>query len=188
MIGMFSDADKKQLLDLAKASIQYGLEHGNVITITLGNYPAHLQETRACFVTLHIATELRGCIGSLEAHKPLVVDIADNAYAAAFRDPRFGPLDEKEYPQLQYHISVLNPPEPLSFKSEQDLLKQIRPGIDGLVLSDHGHRGTFLPSVWESLPTAKEFLSHLKQKAGLPITYWSDTLTVDRYTVESIEE
>ena len=185
---MFNEADKKQLLDLAKASIQYGLEHGNPIAVTLGNYPAHLQEQRACFVTLQIEHQLRGCIGSLEAHRPLVEDVADNAYAAAFRDPRFAPVSEIEYPQLQYHISVLNPPEPMSFTSEQDLLKQIRPGIDGLVLSDRGYRGTFLPSVWESLSTAQEFLSHLKQKAGLPGDYWSDTLRVDRYTVENIEE
>ena len=185
---MFNEADKKQLLDLARASIQYGLEHGNPIAVTLGNYPAHLQEQRACFVTLQIDHRLRGCIGSLEAHRPLVEDVADNAYAAAFRDPRFAPVSEIEYPQLQYHISVLNPPESMSFTSEQDLLKQIRPGIDGLVLSDRGYRGTFLPSVWESLPTAQEFLSHLKQKAGLPSDYWSDTLRVDRYTVENIEE
>jgi uncharacterized protein len=185
---VFNEADKKQLLDLARASIQYGLEHGNPIAVTLGNYPAHLQEQRACFVTLQIDHQLRGCIGSLEAHRPLVEDVADNAYAAAFRDPRFAPVSEIEYPQLQYHISVLNPPEPMSFTSEQDLLNQIRPGIDGLVLSDRGYRGTFLPSVWESLPTAQEFLSHLKQKAGLPSDYWSDTLRVDRYTVENIEE
>lgn len=185
---MFKDTEKKQLLDLAKASIQYGLEHGQPITVTLGNYPVHLQEQRACFVTLQINNQLRGCIGSLEAQRPLVEDVADNAYAAAFRDPRFGPVSEDEYPNLQYHISVLNPPEPMSFTSEQDLLNQIRPSIDGLVLSDKGYRGTFLPSVWESLPTAKEFLSHLKQKAGLPVNYWTDTLKVERYTVESIEE
>ncbi len=185
---MFNAADKKQLLDLARASVQYGLENGNVITVTLGNYPVHLQEAHASFVTLLLNNELRGCIGSLDAHKPLVLDVADNAYAAAYRDPRFAPVSEAEYPQLQYHISVLSPTEPISFTSEQELLRQLRPGIDGLILSEQGHRGTFLPSVWESLPTAKEFLSQLKQKAGLPGDYWSDTLSVDRYTVESIEE
>jgi AmmeMemoRadiSam system protein A len=116
-----------------------------------------------------------------------VEDVADNAYAAAFRDPRFPTLTQDEYPMLQYHISVLNPPEPMTFTSEDDLLKQIRPNIDGLVLSDKGMRGTFLPSVWESLPTAEQFLSHLKQKAGLPADYWSDTVKVERYTVENIE-
>ena len=184
---MFSDEDKKQLLDLAKASIQYGLQNGRPIAVTLGNYPPYLQEQGACFVTLQINNELRGCIGSLEAHRTLVEDIADNAYAAAFRDPRFGPVSEAEYPNLQYHISVLTPPEPMTFISQEDLLKQIRPGIDGLVLSDKGYRGTFLPSVWESLRTPEEFLSHLKQKAGLPMNYWSDTLKVERYTVEDIE-
>lgn len=185
---MFSNDDKKLILDLAKASIQYGLEHGQPIAVTLGNYPAYLQDQRACFVTLEINHKLRGCIGSLEAHRPLMEDIAENAYAAAFRDPRFNPVTEQEFPNLQYHISVLNPPEPMTFTDEEDLLKQIRPGIDGLVLSDKGYRGTFLPSVWESLPGPREFLTHLKQKAGLPMNYWSNSITIERYTVESIEE
>jgi len=185
---MFNASEKQQLLNLAKASIQYGLEHGQAIAVTTGNYPASLQEHRACFVTLEINHQLRGCIGSLQAHRSLIEDIAENAYAAAFRDPRFGPVSEDEYPNLQYHISVLTPPQAMTFTSEQDLLNQIRPGIDGLVLSDKGNRGTFLPSVWESLPTAKEFLSHLKQKAGLPMSYWSETVKVEHYTVESIEE
>ena len=185
---MYSDEEKKQLLDLAKASIQYGLQHNKSIPVNFDNYPAHLQEKRACFVTLSIAGNLRGCIGSLEAQRPLVEDVADNAYAAAFRDPRFGPVTEGEYPQLQYHISVLTPPKPMTFTSEDDLLKQIHPNIDGLVLADGVYRGTFLPSVWESLPTAEEFLSHLKLKAGLPMNYWSDSITVERYTVENIEE
>ncbi|MFO7604133.1 MAG: AmmeMemoRadiSam system protein A [Gammaproteobacteria bacterium] len=185
---MFSDSDKKQLLDLARASIQYGLEQGKPIAVTLGNYPPHLQAVGACFVTLKLEGKLRGCIGTLEPHRPLVEDVAENAYAAAFRDPRFAPLSADEYPQLQYHLSVLSPTEAMSFSGEQDLLQQIRPGIDGLVLADRGQRGTFLPSVWESLPTAQEFLRHLKQKAGLPMDYWSDTLTVERYTAESIEE
>jgi len=185
---MYNAEEKKQLLDLAKASIQFGLQQGRPIAVTLGNYPAHLQEQAACFVTLQINHQLRGCIGTLEAYRSLVEDVAENAYAAAFRDPRFAPLSMEEYPTLQYHISVLSPPRPMQFDSEADLLQQIRPGVDGLVISDKGHRGTFLPSVWESLPTATEFLTHLKQKAGLSMNYWSDTLSMERYTVENIEE
>jgi AmmeMemoRadiSam system protein A len=129
--------------------------------------------------------ELRGCIGSLEAYRPLVEDVAHNAYAAAFSDPRFTPLSETELIDVEFHISVLTPAAPMHFESEADLLSQLRPGIDGLVLEDAGHRGTFLPSVWESLPDAAQFLQHLKMKAGLPADYWSDNLKVSRYTSES---
>ena len=101
-------------------------------------------------------------------------------------DPRFRPLTDAEYPKLVLDISILSTPQPMHFESEQDLLRQIRPGIDGLILSDHGHRGTFLPSVWEQLPDPVIFLQHLKQKAGLPTNYWSDTIQVENYTTELI--
>jgi AmmeMemoRadiSam system protein A len=114
-----------------------------------------------------------------------VNDVAHNAYAAAFMDPRFLAVTEDELENLEIHISVLTPAVAMTFDSEEDLLKQIRPGIDGLVLEDGRHRGTFLPAVWESLPDVKSFLQHLKQKAGLPDNYWSDSLKVSRYTTES---
>jgi AmmeMemoRadiSam system protein A len=133
-----------------------------------------------------IAYGLRGCIGTLQAFRPLVEDVAHNAYAAAFHDPRFPRLSAKEYAQLHYHISILSTPEPVKFKDEQDLLAQLRPGIDGLVLEEGLYRGTFLPQVWESLPEPKTFLRHLKQKAGLHPDYWSTTIKVQRYTVEEI--
>ena len=109
---------------------------------------------------------------------------SQNSYAAAFGDPRFPQLTEAEYPKLQYHISVLAPPEPLPCTSEDELLAALRPGVDGLVIEDQGHRATFLPSVWESLPTPTLFLQHLKTKAGLSNTHWSDTFSCQRYTVE----
>lgn len=140
---------------------------------------------RATFVTLEIGGALRGCIGVLEAIRPLVVDVARNAFAAAFEDPRFPRLTRAELPRLDIHISVLTPPEPMHFDSEADLLRQIRPGIDGLILEDRGRRGTFLPSVWEQLPKPDEFFEHLRHKAGLPGGYWSETLIVSRYTTES---
>ena len=96
-------------------------------------------------------------------------------------------MREDEYGQLHYHISVLNPAEPIQFSDEQDLLRQLRPGVDGLILEDGKFRGTFLPSVWESLAEPVSFLQHLKQKAGLSANYWSDSLQVQRYTVEDIE-
>ena len=146
---------------------------------------ATLQQIRATFVTLEIDGELRGCIGTLEAHQALVNDVAYNAHAAAFSDPRFFPLSEKEYPRLDIHISILTPAEPMRFSSENDLIAQLRPGVDGLILQDGNHRGTFLPSVWEQLPEAKQFFTHLKRKAGLPMDYWTDSLQVYRYTTES---
>lgn len=182
---MYSESERETLLGVARKSILNGLEQGRALKIKVSDYPESLQQPRASFVTLMINHELRGCIGSLSAYRPLVEDIAQNAFAAAFSDPRFPALSQSEYPQLDYHLSVLSDSSPMQFHSEEDLLSQIRPGIDGLILEDQGRRGTFLPSVWEQLPEARDFLNHLKQKAGLPIHYWSDTLQVSRYTVEA---
>lgn len=185
---MFDDTQKNLLLETAASSIQHGLLTGQALTVNHEDYPDAFQVERASFVTLHINGDLRGCIGSLQATRSLISDVAENAFAAAFRDPRFPRLTEHEYTLLHYHISVLNPPEPMQFSSEQELINSIRPNVDGLVLEDKGQRGTFLPSVWESLPQPEDFLRHLKVKAGLPIEHWSETLTVQRYTVEDIEE
>lgn len=175
------------LLETARNAIRHGLNYGSSPKIRCEDFPEALREPRASFVTLEINGQLRGCIGSLEARRPLVEDIAGNAYSAAFSDPRFSPLTESEFPRLEIHVSILGPAEPMLFTSEQDLLRQIRPGKDGLILEDQGKRGTFLPSVWESLPTAQMFLDHLRIKAGLPSDYWSDTLRVYRYTTEVVE-
>lgn len=184
---MLEDLHKRQLLKLAAASIQYGLEHRKALPVYLEDYPPVLQQIRASFVTLTIHQQLRGCIGTLEAQRPLVKDVLENAFAAAFRDPRFTALQEAEYPQLHYHISVLNPASPMHFASEADLIAQLQPGIDGLILEDLGRRGTFLPSVWESLPNPTDFIQHLKVKAGLNPSHWSPSLSIQRYTVEDIE-
>lgn len=173
------------MLETARASIRHGLETGTPLRVDVAAYPPELQAQRASFVTLNRGGQLRGCIGHLEAIQPLIADIAENAFAAAFQDPRFPPLDPREYADLSVHISVLSPPEPMHFSSEEDLLRQLQPGVDGLILSDGGYRGTFLPSVWESLPQPRQFLNELKRKAGLPSDYWSDTLQVARYHTES---
>ena len=184
---MLEESHKQTLLKLAAASIKYGLDHSKPLPVELRQYPDELQHTKACFVTLQIHQQLRGCIGTLEAYRPLVTDVVENAFAAAFQDPRFNPVQNNEYELLHYHISVLNTPEPMSFSSEEDLLQQIRPGVDGLILEDLGRRGTFLPSVWESLHTPDEFFHHLKTKAGLSPQHWSTSLKIYRYTVEDIE-
>lgn len=184
---MFNEAQKNCLLKTARDSIKHGIKTGQPLAVNLDEYDLVLCEPGASFVTLQINQQLRGCIGSLEAYRPLIKDVAENAFAAAFRDPRFPTVDAQEFEQLHYHLSILDKPEPVAFSSESDLLKKIRPGIDGLILHDKDYRGTFLPSVWESLPEPVLFLTHLKQKAGLPPDYWSDTIQIERYTVENIE-
>lgn len=178
-------ARQRMLLDIARDAIGGGLA-GRRPALNPNDFPAPLQMPRATFVTLEIERVLRGCIGTLEAYQPLALDAAENAYAAAFRDPRFPPLVRAEFESVDLHISILNPPIPMSFQSERDLLGQLRPGIDGLILSERGRRVTFLPAVWESIDEPQEFLAHLKVKAGLPADYWSETIQVLRYTVTSV--
>ena len=177
---------QQQLLAVAKASIEHGLQTGYPLMINLADYPRALTEHRATFVTLELHQQLRGCIGRLEATRPLIEDVAENAFLAAFQDPRFPPLARDELTKLEIHISLLTANVPMIFCSEQDLLSQLQPKIDGLILVDGHQRGTFLPSVWEQLPEPKQFLRHLKQKAGLAADYWSDTIKVYRYQTESI--
>ncbi len=181
---MLTDTDRATLREIARNSIAFGLQHGTAAPVTVTDYGAALQEPGACFVTLTIDDQLRGCIGSLQAYRPLVEDVSHNAFAAAFQDPRFSHLNRQEFERLQLHISILSTPEPIKFKDEQDLLTQLRPGVDGLVLEEGFYRGTFLPQVWDSLPEPQQFLWHLKQKAGLPPDYWSKTIKMQRYTVE----
>jgi hypothetical protein len=176
---------KQQLLQLARESIRKGLQ-GERLTVQAADYPETLRLTRATFVTLEVDAQLRGCIGTLEARRALIEDVVSNAHNAAFRDPRFAPLSLREYERLDIHISILSPPEPMQFSSEAELLAQLRPQVDGLIIEEGFHRGTFLPSVWEQLPAPREFLRHLKHKAGLPPDYWSSRLRVQRYTTESV--
>lgn len=175
------------LLQLAKQAIWHGLETGKPLAVEPRNYAPQLQEQQASFVTLEIDNNLRGCIGTIIAFQPLVSDVAYHAYAAAFADPRFTKLQREEFPRLAIHISILSKPEPIHFSSESHLLQQLRPGIDGVIITMGKQRATFLPSVWESLTEPRDFLMHLKRKAGLDPYYWSATLKVERYTVESIK-
>ena len=181
------DAREAQiLLDIASKSIRDGLAGGQGLQVDLGDYPSTLTRPGASFVTLNLDGELRGCIGHLEARQPLVRDVAENAWLAAFRDPRFAPLSSDEFTRLEMSISILSAPEPLEFSSESELLRVIRPGVDGLILQEGRRQGTFLPSVWDSLPNPRDFLRHLKLKAGLSADYWSDDIEVSRYTTQSI--
>lgn len=183
-----SNDEKNTLLDIAKKSISYGLKNQCALPVDTNNYRHLLQADAATFVTLHLNHRLRGCIGTLEAHQPLITDVSEHAFAAAFQDPRFPKVTKDEANQLEIHISILTPAEPMSFSSEKDLLEQIKPGIDGLILQDEFHKGTFLPSVWDQLQKPEDFLNHLKVKAGLNQHDWHDGIKISRYKTISIGE
>ncbi|WP_242467237.1 AmmeMemoRadiSam system protein A [Thiocapsa imhoffii] len=179
------ESQRTRLLAVAAQSIMQGLSWARPLVPDLADYPLTLQAQRATFVTLKRADMLRGCIGVLEPKRSLVDDIAQNAYRAAFEDPRFAPLERHELCELTIEISVLSLPERLQAASEADLIAQLRPGVDGLILEDQGQRATFLPAVWSQLPDPKIFLSQLRRKARLPENAWSPSLRVSRYTTET---
>lgn len=164
------------LLELARRAIAHGLAHGQPLPSAPAELPPFLAEHRASFVTLTRHGRLRGCIGRLEAARPLGVDVADNAFAAAFRDPRFAPVQDEEFDELHLTVAVLTVPEPLPVHGEAELLARLEPGEHGLILEFGAHRATFLPKVWEQLPDAREFVAQLKRKAGLPADHWSAAL------------
>jgi uncharacterized protein len=137
---------------------------------------------------LRVNKQLRGCCGTLIATRALSEDVWRNAWASAFADPRFSPLESEEWPKVHLHISVLSALEPVAVASEQELLDILRPNIDGLVLEREQSRATFLPDVWEQISDPKEFVRHLKQKAGWPANAWSPLIKVQRYTTESFGE
>ncbi|HUP97331.1 MAG TPA: AmmeMemoRadiSam system protein A [Usitatibacter sp.] len=143
-----------------------------------------LREPGASFVTLRMDGELRGCIGSVDARRPLGDDVAYNAYAAAYRDPRFAPLEKGELANLAVEVSVLSARVPFAAASEEGALAALRPGVDGVYLEFDGTSATFLPQVWENLPEPLDFLTELRRKAGLPPRFWSDRVKLSRYTVD----
>jgi len=179
------DAEKgSTLLKLARAEIasRLGQEAAS---------PAHagwLAELGASFVTLTCKGELRGCIGTLEAHRPLGLDVRENAVAAAFRDPRFMPLSRAEFDDIRVEVSLLSPTAALVVASEEHALASLRPGVDGVVFEYRHFRSTFLPQVWEQLPDPARFLAHLKRKAGLPMDFWAEGVRLSRYTVSKWKE
>ncbi len=175
-----------ELLKLAARSIQHGLEHGKPLPVRGSGLDPELNDTGACFVTLKMGGNLRGCIGTTEASRPLGVDVAENAYRAAFKDPRFPALTAKEMDRTDLSISVLSPQTPMRFSGEADFLAQLNPGIDGLIIEDKGRRALFLPSVWAQLPKPETFLEHLKLKAGLAKDHWSDGFRAWRFTADEI--
>ena len=167
------------LLQLARNAIaaKFGLPATTPVDLP------ELHETGATFVTLSQNGELRGCIGTLEAWRPLLADVEANAGNAAFRDPRFAPLRADELLITRVEVSLLTPAETIAFSDEADALGQLRPAIDGVIFRAGCHRSTFLPQVWEQLPEPNQFMAYLKQKAGLPADYWGSDIRLQRYTV-----
>jgi AmmeMemoRadiSam system protein A len=174
------------LLRVAMAAIDHGLAQGKPPVITARDYPDALQLPGASFVTLMSGGRLRGCVGSAEARRPLVEDVASNAYAAAFRDGRFPGLTAAERAAVHLAVSVLSPLEPMDFTDEGDLLNQLRPAQDGLVIADADARALFLPQVWSELKDPRTFLAQLKSKAGLSSDHWSPGMKAWRFVVETI--
>jgi len=181
-------AHGESLIRLAAASIRNGLATGKALAVDAADYPETIAAEGACFVTLKHGPKLRGCIGSPQARRTLVEDVAGNAFAAAFEDPRFANLQEDELDGLNLSISVLSPQVAIDVSSEAELLARLRPGIDGLIIEDQGRRALFLPSVWEQLPSPEQFLAHLKAKAGLPQNPLSADLKAWRFIAEEVAD
>lgn len=179
---------RRQLVSLARTSIEATLRRGSYVEPQFQDLPADLLVQRSSFVTLRIGGELRGCIGTLEAARPLGEDVWRNAYAAAFTDPRFPPLRPAEWSQCNLHISVLTTPLRMSAESESDLLLRLRPGLDGLILELGVQRATFLPAVWEQIDDPTMFVRQLKVKAGWRTDFWSAQIRVWRYEAENFSD
>ena len=177
--------ERHTLLAVAEESVSHGLDHGTALDVVATDYAPPLSRAGASFITLSHGKRLRGCIGSLAARRPLVTDVALNAHASAFADPRFPALGRDETQTLTLGISVLSDPVAFPVQSEAELLAALRPGTDGLILRDGVHRATFLPQVWEQLGEPKRFLAHLMRKVKLADGHWSDTIRFWRYTTES---
>lgn len=149
---------------------------------------AWLEEPGATFVTLSLHGRQHGCIGTLEAHRPLVEDVRSNAIAAAFHDPRSAPLTKDEFADVSIEVALLSKPEPVHFSNEQDALAQLHPGSDGVIFEYGAHRATFLPHAWADFPHARDFLARLKSQAGLAEDFWSVDVKLARFTVQKTRE
>ncbi len=184
-----SDAERRYLFTVARESIARAAQGHEPPPIDLDAVPERLLRDGASFVTLNKNGRLRGCIGSLEACRPLVLDVQENAVGAALRDPRFPSVRPEEVDELTIEISVLSLPQPLDYDGADELFDELRPGVDGVVIECGWHRATFLPQVWDKLPHKEQFLEHLCLKAGLaPDAYRGGDLDVWTYQVEKLKE
>jgi AmmeMemoRadiSam system protein A len=184
----YSMKDRQALLSLARQSLRQAATDGKLMAVPSG-LPEHFKVNKGCFVTLTVKGSLRGCIGNITPEMPLAEAVIRNARSAALFDSRFSPVTADELSSIAVEVSVLSVPEPLSFSSPEDLLKKLRPHVDGVVLKMGMSRATFLPQVWEQLPDPNDFLSHLSAKAGLSSRAWREPGTeVMIYHVEAFKE
>ena len=181
-------AARRELLDLARRAIGEGLRAGTLPAAPAARWSESLSASGASFVTLSRDGALRGCCGTIEPSRALALDVWANAWRTAFQDPRFPPLQARETRGMLLEISVLGPLERLPVGSEQELLAELRPGTDGLLLTCGGHRATFLPKVWDKIPDAPTFVRQLKRKMGVADDFWDDAMVVRRYATEEFGE
>lgn len=165
-----SDKDRDTLLALVHRAVAHGTEAKGPLPADPEHFSEAIGAKRAAFVSVYVDGELRGCTGELEARRSLLDCVLQNARSAAFLDDRFPPIQAEELPRLGVSISVLAPQVAIEFKDEDDLLRSLEPGVDGLTITAMERHATFLPQVWKSLPDPATFLAHLKHKAGLPLT------------------
>jgi AmmeMemoRadiSam system protein A len=178
---------KDILTNIVKKSIQERFEHKPLIDkeLILQNYP-ELNQQKATFVTLNMDNNLRGCIGSIIAHRTFLEDLIENAKSAAFGDPRFLPLSKEEFEKIDIEISILTEPQEITYDSIDDLKNKVEVGIDGIIIIKGDFQSTFLPQVWEQLPTFDSFFEHLCQKAGMHQNCLDYNPIVYKYQVEKI--
>lgn len=189
MTKKLSTQEGQVLLTVARQAIKSHLSGDGIPKLDLNDYSTALSGDGACFVTLTMDGVLRGCIGSIEATQPLVVDVQARAVAAAFEDPRFPKLKPEEYPEIKIEVSRLTTPERLQYSSPEDLVEKLKPGVDGVILRKNFSRATFLPQVWEGLPDPEQFLGRLCMKMGLDPAGWRNQhLDVEVYQVEKFSE
>jgi len=187
--GDLTETQGKYLLREARKTIAERLSGKTETLDETQNLAAIFNEKRGTFVTLTSHGNLRGCIGHIIPQESLIEGIRENAINAAFRDPRFSPLTQNEWKDVHIEISILTEPEPLSYTDGKDLLRKLRPGVDGVIIKKGFHQSTFLPQVWEQLPDKRAFLNHLCLKAGLDGNAWErGDLEVSTYQVQAFEE
>lgn len=184
-----SDTEKEILLKIARQSIQAAVYSLPMPDLEIENLPEKLREFGVVFVTLTEQGKLRGCIGALEAYQPLAKDVQEHAVSAATSDFRFHPVVQGELENISIEISRLTTPQALDYENPEDLIGQLRPGTDGVILKDGHRRATFLPQVWDKVPHPRDFLGHLCQKMGAPPDLWEyKHLDVLIYQVEEFHE
>lgn len=189
MAESLTDEEKVLLLNLARQALTEGVGGTPLQPLELDKLPEALRQPGATFVTLTRHGELRGCVGTLEAYQPLAEDVREHALAAALADYRFPPVTPGEVPELEIEVSRLTQPKPMEYRDWEDLLKRLRPGVDGVILRDGPRRATFLPQVWEKLPDAAQFLDHLCAKMGAEPGIWRyKKMKVFTYQVEDFHE